>query len=158
MVSVIKTNPAKFYKYARQFSKTSEGIGPLENCNGEIITDDKKMAYILPQPYKSVTSIPRSEHHQENLIRIKFNNIMPDVIFTKSKILKYIKKLNNNSTSEPDGISSLCIKNTGNYIIDALEDIYNQMHNEGYSSIQFRQAWIPPACGRSTLTQLLIQQ
>ena len=57
----------------------------------------------------------------------------------------FVKKLNNNSSSSPDGVSTQCIKCGGDYILDTLEDIYNLMREKGYSPLKFRQAWIAPA-------------
>ena len=59
-------------------------------------------------------------------------------------ILKYIKKLCGSSGTGQDGITPQCIKYGGQFLMDALVDIYSDMWTQGYSPNQMRQAWISP--------------
>ena len=128
VIEDMKNDPKKFYKYAKKHSKTREEIGPLQDRNGNIFSDNKKMADMLLEQYRSVFSEPVSDSFIYNHIDYMCD-IMPEEIFTEEKIMKHINKLNNNSSPGPDGISSLCYKKGGQIILDSLIDIYTQMYN-----------------------------
>ena len=69
---------------------------------------------------------------------------MEKLYFNRDNIIKQIKKLINNSSPGPDGVSLLCYKNGGEFILDALIDIYNHIRERGYSPQKSREAWISP--------------
>ena len=55
-------------------------------------------------------------------------------------------RLKNRSSPGPDGVIAECYKYGGNFIKDALIDIFNHMRKEGYSPDKSRLAWISPTC------------
>ena len=63
----IKRNPKYFYKYANQFSKTQNRIGPLVNEEGLTVKDPFLMAEILRRQYQSTFSIPDESFNIENI-------------------------------------------------------------------------------------------
>ena len=137
----IKSDSGAFYRYAKKFSKSNNGIGPLKDVDGNICSDDTDMARILLNQYRSVFSVPVQEIQEQRKYSVED---MPDIFFNEENIMKYIKKLNASSSSGPDGVPSKCYKYGGIMICDALIDIYNQMWSEGYSPEKSRQAWISP--------------
>ena len=67
MIENIKTDSKNFYSYARKFSKSREEIGPLQDGNGNIITEAEAMANILANQYNSVFSTPRENYQYDHM-------------------------------------------------------------------------------------------
>ena len=59
MIANIKTDPAKFYAYAKSFAKTKSTIGPLI-IGDQPVTDDTEIAELLKKQYEGVFSIART--------------------------------------------------------------------------------------------------
>ena len=70
---------------------------------------------------------------------------MHDITFTGVNVEKQISKLNSACSTGPDGIETKCFKEGGDFMIEALIDIYTQMYEEGYSPQCTRDAWINPS-------------
>ena len=143
VIEKIKSDSKISYKYAKSYSKTNEGIGPLMDEKGNIITENKSMADLLAKQYRLVFSKPLESYNYEHINYNAFLT-MEDVIFSKEKIKKQISKLKNCCSSGPDGICSRCYKFGGELLLDALSDIYQRMWEEEYSPQQTREAWISP--------------
>ena len=50
----IKTDRKRFFKYARSKMKVKESVGPIEDDQGNLIKDEKQMATIFSNFFKSV--------------------------------------------------------------------------------------------------------
>ena len=68
-----KVNPKAFYAYIGGKRSNRTGVGPLQNANGEIVSDDKTQAQMLNDYYATVfepeqtpiPQVPQTEHHFE---------------------------------------------------------------------------------------------
>ena len=92
----IKSDPKAFYKYARSKMKVKDRVGPLEDENGEVITDDKKSAELLNRFFSSVftrevlENLPEPASMFTGTPQEELNNIAmsPDIIMKKLVSLK----------------------------------------------------------------------
>ena len=55
----IKVNSKFFFSYAKKYSKTIDGVGPLVDSAKNVITGAKSICELLRQQYESVFSKPR---------------------------------------------------------------------------------------------------
>ena len=99
------------------------------------------MAEILLEQYNSFFSKPRENYGEYPHKDYKCSE-METVVFTEEKIRKQISKLKNSSSTGPDGVISECFKYGGQFVLEALNDIFNQMSDEGYSPECTRENWI----------------
>ena len=98
-----ETSTKTFANYIKSKSKSNNGIGPLKNSTGSLITEEKEMAETLNNFFASVftkedkTNIPvRELETEETLVNI---------VFTRDKIREKIKNLKPNSAPGPDKIT-----------------------------------------------------
>eukprot|EP00794_Sanderia_malayensis_P013384 gene13384-14756_t len=104
-VECIKTNPKYFFSYAKRFSKTRTGIGPLLNSPKTPISDPIKMAEMLSEQYSSVFSKPEFsirdplELFPDNSNTIQDELFPSDIVFNESDIVEAIEGLKHNSAA-----------------------------------------------------------
>ena len=65
-VNYIKNNANYFFRYAKQYSKRKDHIGPLRNENDELTNDIPEMCNLLLEQYNSVFSLPCAEKTIKN--------------------------------------------------------------------------------------------
>ena len=149
MIERIKEDPSNFYRYARKRSRINSGIGPLKKDN-LIISDEKKMSQILMEQYREVCSTPFENICDKNFqdeIIVKLDNEKPtmcDVSVSEDDIKKALGKLSNNSALGPDGIPVPCLKNGGQFILDALKDLTRTSIDECRLPDILKMAWVTP--------------
>ncbi len=143
MANKIKENPKNFFSYIRAKNKGKEGIGPLKNDSGKVVSSYKEMAVLLNDFFSSVftiedlTVIPNGE---ETLGVGSFQNIE----FTDNLILKKIEKLNANKASGPDNLAPRILKELANEIVVPLNIIFNRSLIEGVVPVDWRLANVTP--------------
>ena len=69
----VKEDPKAYYKYATSKMKAKVSVGPLEDENGNIICDDKKMVEILNSYFSLVYTMERLENITD--ARLMFNGV-----------------------------------------------------------------------------------
>ena len=130
MANKIKENPKHFFSYIRAKNKGKEGIGPLKNDAGEVVSSCKEMAVLLNDFFSSVftmedlNTIPNGE---EILGVSSFENIE----FTSKLISEKLSKLNVGKASGPDKLVPRILKELANEIVIPLNIIFNRSLIEG---------------------------
>ena len=108
-VASIKTNSKHFYSYAKKFSKTHVGIGPLTNSNSETVSCPQKMAEMLSEQYASVWTKPKvtntNDTHQNNS-----GFLLSDISCTPSDLEIAINELTDNASPGPDKYPAILLK------------------------------------------------
>ena len=106
----LKSNPAAFYKYAKESQKNATQIGPLKDMKKGKVTyesDQLKMAQILSDQYESVFTTPKTgpSHYDFNT-----QAHISDIDFSPSDIIHTIKEISPTSAPGPDGITTKFLK------------------------------------------------
>jgi len=108
-IEAIKINNKHFYSYAKKFSKTRTGIGPLTGQNSETVTCPEKMAEILSHQYASVWTTPSDIQCDNTTVNYTHPNIS-DIEFGPENLEKAIDELTNNASPGPDKFPAMLLK------------------------------------------------
>jgi len=106
-VDAIKTNPKYFYSYTKRHSKVKTKVGPLVNKDKKLVTNNKEMADILQNQYKSAFSTPLQNYRT---FPSRCNNTLQDVDFDETDIVEAISTISPNSAPGPDGFPAILLK------------------------------------------------
>ena len=109
----IKVNSKFFFSYAKKYSKTIDGVGPLLDSAKNVITGAKSICELLRQQYESVFSKPRKATENQddpNKFFSKRKSKLADIAFTTDDIKSAINELSANAASGPDGLPAVFVK------------------------------------------------
>ena len=106
------SNPKKLFTFIKSRKCENDGVAPLRD-KGQIHIDDTEKANILNSQFSSVFSKPNGL--TPPLVGHRCTS-MPDILVNLAGGRKFLKDLNPNKASEPDGISSKFLKELGNEI------------------------------------------
>ena len=71
---------------------------------------------------------------------------------TQELLCQSISSLKPNSSCGPDGLAANCLRKGGQFIMEALSDIYNMSFKCGNAFLDSKEAWVTPAWkGKSKL-------
>ena len=143
-INNLKTDPAAFYKYAKESKDIRSTIGPLidtANGNTNYESGPKKMADILSNQYESVFTKP--QHGPR-----RFDNLaessLTDINFTTQDITQAIKEISVTSAPGPDGIPPIFLKDYAEEIAEALQLLWRKSLDTGESPEGTHLAYITP--------------
>ena len=120
-----KKNPKAFYAYARSKLKTKDGIGDLEDTNGDIASTDSTKAELLNKFFCSVFTtenlqdIPQFQQRQ-------FKKSLDNIIITRETVLKKLKSLKTNKAQCPDGCHPRVLQELADVIALPVSIIFNK--------------------------------
>ena len=114
-----------------------------------MISDDNGMADILSKQYSSVFSPALSDEYYDNFLsqRIAHLNvvdIMPKIEFNSEMLWTSIKNMKSYASPGPDGVSGCCLKFGGQFVEDALLDIFADSVEMELAPKHTRISWICP--------------
>ena len=143
LVNQIKTEPKKFYNYARHFCRSSATVEVLEH-EGQKLTDDTDKAEILNDFFASVLKIePEREHINTPLpARLHIQNIY-DVLITPAIVREKLCKLHLNKACGTDGFHVNILRNVPDYDVP-LSMLFNSSLHEGLIPQDWKDANITP--------------
>ena len=143
-----ETSTKTFANYIKSKSKSNNGIGPLKNSTGSLITEEKEMAETLNNFFASVftkedkTNIPvRELETEETLVNI---------VFTRDKIREKIKNLKSNSAPGPDKITVNILQAAREELLEPLLTIYNKTLRSGTVPADWKKAIVTPIFKKGT--------
>ena len=84
----VKEDPKAYYKYANSKMKAKVNVGPLEDENGNIICDDKKMMEILNSYFSSVYTMERLENITDPRVMFNGEHMLEEVDLTTKGVMK----------------------------------------------------------------------
>ena len=144
VIENMKDNPKILFDYIKKQKHKDKKIGPLK-VGEEYIYDTREICKILVEQYNSQYSRSKST---EKITEREINDIkegdLEDIDFDEDDIAKAIDKLNKNSAAGPDGIPSIFLINTKNYIKTPLKIILRKSLDEGVIPELFKLAYITP--------------
>lgn len=146
----IKSDPAVFYKLAKKLSSTKSQVGLLVDAQGEIISEDGKVAETLSTHYMTVFSVPRQETMKEVISRIFQEEENPaeptltHIRFTRDMVEGAVMALSNSAAPGPDGVPTQCLKNRGDLMTKALLTIFQESLDSSLVDNTMKKAHITP--------------
>eukprot|EP00057_Strongylocentrotus_purpuratus_P004120 XP_003728072.1 PREDICTED: RNA-directed DNA polymerase from mobile element jockey-like [Strongylocentrotus purpuratus] len=143
LINQIKTEPKKFYNYARHFSRSSATIEVLEH-DGVKITDNQNKAEILNEFFASVLKPePLELNLNLPLPEISHDNIVYDIEISPSRVREKLSKLHINKACGPDGIHVNVLRNVPDLDVP-LGILFDQSIQTGQIPQEWKDANITP--------------
>lgn len=150
-VNRIKSDSNYFFKYAKKFSNSRPGIGPLMNNDGDLVNNKSDMCDMLLNQFNSVFSKPMHEY-KINDIDVFFTNpqstngqpSLTNIIFTEDLVKEAIKSMRLNSAPGPDGLNCHILKNCSAEISASLVILFTKSMSEGIVPDVCKQAVVVP--------------
>ena len=142
----IKEDRKGFFKYAKSKMKAKEGVGPIEDSDGNILRDEKKMAEEFSIFFKSIfteedtTVIPDPEPVFTGTEEEKLTTI--DI--TEERVLKKLKQINPSKSAGNDNISNAVLKETAEEITEAVTKIFKRSLEESKLPEDWKTSNITP--------------
>ena len=112
-IATIKKNPKYFYKFIKNNSKIRVGIGPLQDEEGNLAPNNKKMSELLNEQYNSVFSAPDPKmtiKYPNDFFGDPQGNTLSDINITREDIIYAIKTISQNSSGGPDEFPAILLK------------------------------------------------
>ena len=103
-----KKDNKSFYAYYREKNRSRVGIGPLEDADGQPVTDELEQATILNSFFSSVSTKEEATDYELPITRFseEDNTILTDIDITRDRVLPKLKKLDPTKAPGVHGISS----------------------------------------------------
>jgi hypothetical protein len=145
-ISAIQKNSKFFYNYAKKYSKTSIGVGPLVGPDGTTTAELQDMCQLLSNQYNSVFSTPRSMlspicNNEEDTNQ---QNILSDFSFGEIDFQEACKELKPNSAAGPDEVPAIILNKCRNQLSLPLKILWTASFNEGIIPMITKSAYITP--------------
>ena len=140
----MKENPKVLFDYIKKKKDNDKKIGPLK-VGEEYIYDTKEICKILVEQYNSQYSRSKNSDKisNEEINNTKEGDLI-DIDFCEEDIVDAISKLKKNSAAGPDGIPSVFLINTKEYIKKPLKLILRKSLDEGVVPDVFKLAYVAP--------------
>ena len=128
----IKEDRKGFFKYAKSKMKVKEGVGPIENANGDLLRDEEQMAEAFSDFFKSVFT-------QEDLVNIpdppqiftgSEEEKLVNVKITEERVLKKLKQINPTKAPGNDELNAAILKESAVEIAKQVTEIFKKSVNE----------------------------
>jgi hypothetical protein len=130
-----RTNPGRLWKLVRGLSNRYSDIVDTHeslNTNKRDISDTVQ-ANILNNHYARISHLPHRQQDREIIHRLHCTHMeeLDPPLFSERMTVEAIKRAKNSTSTGPDGISYLHLKNLGPHAIRALTSIFNKsiQHN-----------------------------
>ena len=141
-VSVIKTNPKYFYKYARSKAVIKADVGPFKGEH-EDISDPHRKGEILMEQYKSVFSTPIATENID-VEEQPIAEILDNIDFNSGDILKSIADFNTSSAPGPDEIPTIFLKRCAEGVKRPLLLLWKASLTSGQIPAELKRGLITP--------------
>ena len=142
----IKEDRKGFFKYAKSKMKAKEGVGPIEDSDGNILRDEKKMAEAFSIFFKSIfteedtTVIP----DPEPVFTGTEEEMLTTIDITEERVLKKLKQINPSKSAGNDNISNAVLKETAEEITEAVTKIFKRSLEESKLPEDWKTSNITP--------------
>ena len=147
-ISKTKKNPKAFYAYAKKFSKTFTGVGPIIKEDGTVITDPKEIAKAQKEQYEKVFTKTREENNINDIAdffkETPNSNKMENATFNYTDVREAIDKLSVNASAGPDGIPAILLKRCKEVLSHPLTTLWQKSLGTGEIPDIFRLAFVTP--------------
>ena len=134
---------SKFYKYANKKLSRPSGVGSLQDNNGQMIIDNSSKANLLNEYFSSVSEVdngtlPRFDR------RVSEDVFIDNIEFTPENVIKSLSHLKPISSTGPDGIPPIALKQLRTYLACPLASLFNSFMSVGKLPTDWKKAIITP--------------
>ena len=142
----IKEDRKGFYKYAKSKMTVKEGVGPIEDENGNLIRDEKTMAAEFNKFFKSVFTEEDTEHvpEPEQLYTGTNEERLDDINLTEERVLKKLKLINPSKSPGNDNLNNSILKETAEEIAKEVTEMFRKSLDETSLPEDWRSSNITP--------------
>ena len=146
MIKQIKTNPKKFYGYAKSHSQMRHDIVMMTNEQGEVVRDPYAISNVLQNQFSSVYSDPSSDEKKSPEISMRADSIMPseDFKITEEDIVRACQELKSNSSPGPDGVPAKLLIECRAALSTPLAILWNESFARGIVPNYYKQSIVCP--------------
>ena len=134
IVSEVKNNPKKFWRYIKSMQKTSTGIADLvisEEENQEKLTqNDNEKAEVLSNFFTSVFTQEPNDNIP-NIEKQAVKNVLSDITITAKEVEEKLKKLKIDKSPGPDEMHPRLLKEMSYEIAEAVSVMFNSTISKG---------------------------
>ena len=142
----IKEDRKGFFKYAKSKMKVKEGVGPIEDGDGNILRDEKKMAAAFSSFFKSVFTEEDTAEipDPEQIFKGTEEEMLSTIDITEERVLKKLKHINPSKSPGNDDISNTVLKETAEEITEAVTKIFKRSFEESKLPEDWKSSNITP--------------
>lgn len=142
LANEIDINPKGFFAYARGNKRTDIQLGPLQDCQGNLVDDDMGMANILNKFFGSVFN---GDYKCEDcILEFKNDQEILDLKFNREEIIYYLKHVKPFKAPGPDDIYPKVLIECAEELGDVLFSIFECSYNSGVVPMDWKLANITP--------------
>ena len=135
-------NKRPFSAYVKSKTKSRANVGPLK-VNGEVVSDNKKMAEILNDYFTSVfTKEPPGPVPKPTVL--PSHTVISDIVFDVCKVKKRLQALKPDSAPGPDRITTRFLRDYADLIAPPLTHLFNKSMQEGAVPEDWKRANVTP--------------
>ena len=138
-----KTNPPKFWKFAKSQTKTKDGVSNLKDKNDKTTENEQEKAEVLLEQFSSVFT-----HEPDGEVPVfEPRNLSQEdtkVIITEEEVRKKLEKLNVNKSAGPDGIHPRVFRELSDVLAPPLTIIFNTSLKEKNIPDEWKMAIVSP--------------
>ena len=142
----IKSDSKSFYNYVRKKSKVKDKVGPLQDDDVSLVTDNTRQASMLNVFFPSVFT-----HESLNNVPLPsqiFNQSaseqLSDINIELEQVANIVRSSKRDSAPDNDNIASILLKELADELAVPLTTIFRRSVNDGYVPMDWRQANITP--------------
>jgi len=132
-----------FYKYVNKKLTRPSGVGSLLDKNGEIVSDNLSKANILNDYFASVCTTDNGKLPEfKNLVSDEV--LIDTVTFTTENVLRCISKIKPKTSSGPDGLPAIALKNLRSCLACPLSELFTSFMSVGKVPSEWKSAIVTP--------------
>ena len=148
-ISKTKKNSKAFFAFAKKFSKTSTGVGPIITKDCKVVTEPKEIAELQKEQYDKVFTKPNKEAKIDNAAEFfskesTNDNMIENILFTYMDVREAIDKLSVNAAAGPDGVPAILLKKCKDVWSHPLACLWQKSLLTGEIPDIFKLAFITP--------------
>ena len=140
----IKTDPKLYYRYARSKMDVKDGIGPLTDENGNVISDNKDMAQVLNQYFTTVFTDENMDNIPESRCLCSDENILKDVDVSYEAVLKKLEETDPEKAPGDDSIHPVILRKLAQQLAKPLSMMFTRSLKSGQVPQDWRLANVTP--------------
>ena len=140
----IKTDPKLYYRYARSKMDVKDGIGPLTDEDGNVISDNKDMAQVLNQYFTTVFTDENMDNIPESRCLCSDENILKDVDVSYEAVLKKLEETDPEKAPGDDSIHPVILRKLAQQLAKPLSMMFTRSLKSGQVPQDWRLANVTP--------------
>ena len=138
-----KTKKKYFYNFVKNNSTIIAGIGPLQDEEGNLEPNNKKMSEVLNEQYNIVFSTPDSTmtiKYPKDFFGHPQANTLSDMAITREDIIDAINTISQNSSGDTDEFPAILLKQCAKSLAHPLQLLYKASLKTGEIPLDLKRA------------------